>query len=215
MKKYLALISPMEDYVDKDAVMCNVRLLTGDRKHQTYQMSMTTSIFRYYFWGVTLEVVELDNSGNLIRVYDIDGEARRKYSIGISYALAYDEVNHEILASDGFVYNIDESLFARYCKPVCERIYAQILRSYNFALQFYTWNGAMLSLLFDANVSKDSPMFKYALNRGFIIADKKVLRRMSLVSTSVSYEYDKNQKMTQDDIDRMLRSMEISSVFDS
>ena len=207
---YLALISPMEDYAGKDTVMCNVKFLTGDRKQQMYQMSMTTDIFRFYFWGVTLEVVELDNSGNLIRVYDIDDEAKRKYNIGISYALTYNDVNHEILAANGFVYNIDESLFARYCRPVCERIYAQIQQSYNFALRFYTWNGAMLSLLFDANVSKDSPMFKYALNRGFIVADKKVLRGMSPASTSVSYDYDKNQKLKQEDIDQMLKDMEKS-----
>lgn len=205
--RYLAFVGPIENHVGVKQVMCQVKVLTGDRAHKTYKMMMPTDIFKYYFWGVTLEIIEMDSKGNLLKVYDIDSGAKEEFNIGMAHALTYNEVSHEILASNGFVYNIDDSLFARYCMPVCKRIYDEIARCSNFAIQFYTYNGAMLCILFDRNVLPTSPMYKYVLNRGFIVADRKKLCGMSPANDTNVYDYDKNQKLKQSDIDNMVKDM--------
>ena len=71
-------------------------------------------------------------------------------------------------------------------------------------MRMYTRNGAVISILFDKNIDKKSPMYKYALEVGFITANKDMLR--GLVPKTQD-DFDKNKKLTQEDIDRLFDTM--------
>lgn len=179
IKKYLAFIEPLEDIANKQEVMCNIRIITGERAYDVLHQKLTTDIFRYYFWGTTLEVISIDSStGQVVSVEDLQMETMSMFNIGITYALTYNRMNHDILCFNGMLYNLDESLFARHCKPVLQNIYNVIDTSYNFSMRIHTLKGALLNILFDNNINPNAAGYKYALGCGFVAANKQTLRNM-------------------------------------
>lgn len=202
-KKYLAFIEPLADYTGKEEVLCQVRFVTGDLAYRTFQQVLKTEIFNYYFWGTTFEVVYVEG-GKITKVEDINKDTMLEFNIGVIYAISYNASTHDVLSNTGFLHNLDDSLFARHCKPILQRIYAEIAISQNFTMRMYTRNGAVISILFDKNIDKKSPMYKYALEVGFITANKDMLR--GLVPKTQD-DFDKNKKLTQEDIDRLFDTM--------
>lgn len=197
--KYLAFIEPMEDLRDKIEVMCKIRIISGDLAFKSLQQVLKTTIFNYYFWGTTFEVVTIEN-GKIVNVEDVKKDTMLEFKLGLVYALTYNNFNHDVLTSDGFLHNLDDSLFARHCKPVLDRIYYEISTAYNFTMRMYTLNGAVINILFDKNIKKD----KYVLESGFISSDRKTLRNMI---PKTQDEFDKKKKLTQSEIDKLFNDM--------
>lgn len=206
MKTYkcLAFIWPIEEYKDKEMANCYVRYVTGPFAHKTARYNLKTDIYRYYYWGVTFEVVTIDEQGTITEVADVKKGDLAEFGMGIVHAITYNSGTHEVLASNGFVYKLDQSLFYRNCKEVCEYIYEVIEESDNFVMQMYTMNGGIISILFDRNLDANSKSYKYAVHKGFVTGNSKLLRSM-VPKTQGSTE--NKEVLTQRDIDRIIEGM--------
>lgn len=201
MKKYLALIEPLENPAGKATVDCNVKFVTGDLAHRSKRYSLSTDIFSHYFWGFAFETVVLNDNGTVREIHDLNKEDRIDFNVELLYAVTYNNMTHEVLASNGFVYILDESPFAGYCRPMLNRIYQEISYAQIFCLIMYTLNGAVFSLLFDKNFPESSSSYKYALTPGYITVNKKTLGHLS---PKASDNFDKNEKLSQQDIDKLI-----------
>lgn len=204
MEKCIAFIWHGEDYTNKEECICYVRPLTGRFRDKILSGVLTTGIFRYYYWGVTLEEIELDQNGNFGEVRDLTIETLKYYNMSVMYALTFNEETSDVLGSDGFVYRLNQSIFYNKCKPVYDYIMQEIKTAQNFSLRLYTKDGGILSFLFDKNVSPKAAGYKYVLNRGFITSDKSILRTMIPATSSESSSKD---KLTQADVDKMIEEM--------
>ena len=197
----LAYIWPVEEYKNKAYAQCYVKFLNGPFARQVGQYSLTTSIFQYYFWGVTLEMITITEKMEIVDVSDIQKEDFREFKLGIVYARTFNCNTHEVLASNGFIYKLDQSLFHNNCKKVCEHMYAEMETADNFLLALYTMNGGVIDLLLDKNVRTDAIGYKYAIHRGFVTADEKVLKGIS-VNTKTST--NGKEILKQEDIDKLI-----------
>lgn len=204
-KRYLAFIEPME-YLEegKAEVMCTIRIITGDLAYKILHQKLRTDIFRYYFWGTTFEVVYIDDNMNVYKVEDVQKDTMLEFKLGVVYALTYNNITHDVLGSDGFLHNLDDSLFARHCRPVLNVMYNEIQTAYNFSMRMYTLNGAVINILFDKNMSEKSPGYKYSMQSGFISTNKDMLRNMI---PKTQAEFDRKKKLTQEDIDKLFDDM--------
>lgn len=203
MKKYLAFIEPLEDFRDKEEAYCQIRIMSGDLKFKVFRQLLKTTIFNFYFWGTTFEVVYIEN-GVVIKVEDLHKDTMEEFSITVDYAVTYNAFTHEVLTKSGFLHNLDDSLFARNCKPILMRIYSEIATSYNFSMRFYLRKGAIISLLFDKNIDEKACFYKYVMQAGFVAADRNTMRSMI---PKTQTDYDKNKKLNQEDIDRLFKEM--------
>lgn len=202
--KCLAYIWPAEDYTDKEFAMANVNFINGPFAKKSMQCRLTTSIYKYYFWGVTFEVVSVTDQGYISTVADVRKEDLAEFGMGIAHALTFNSVTHEVLASNGFVYKLDQSLFYRNCRFACERIYQEMETADNFVMQMYTLNGGIVAVLFDKNLDPKRPGYQYAVHRGFVTGDNKVLR--TLVPRTAAHN-DDNVVLKQPEIDVLVREM--------
>lgn len=202
-KRYLAFIEPLEPIVGKEEALCKVRIITGDLAYSSVTCKLTTGIFRYYFWGTTFEVVTIDG-GVVVGVEDVKKETMLDFKLGVVHALTYNNFTHDVLASDGFLHNLDDSLFARHCRPVLNTIYNEIYTAQNFSMTMYTLNGAVINILFNKNIDKRAYEFKYALESGYVSADKGTLRSMI---PKTQEDFDRKKKLTQSEIDKLFNDM--------
>ena len=189
---------------DSETIPCGVKFLNGKDAHKTVQMTCSKSIFQYYFWGVTLEIVKYDSCYQCVDVHDITEDERAEYNVGICYALSFNDHSHSVLASNGFVYDLDESIFYNNCKPVLQYMYKLIGRAVNFAMVFYTFNGGLCAILLDIDIKEDRPYYKYAMSRGFVTMNDKMLRG---IVPKTQKEFDNRDKLSQDDIDTIIKTM--------
>ena len=203
-KKCLAYIWPIEDYIGKETALANVRFVTGPFKGKVARYYMPTNIYTYYFWGATFEVVTITANGAITAVTDIKREDLQQFDLNLIHALTFNNETKELLGSNGFVYKLSQSLFYRNCKPVCEYIYKEIETARNFAMQIYTLNGGIISILFEKNLSTKDRNYKYAIFRGFITADDKLLRSM-IPKTDVAT--DSHEVLNQSEIDKLIEGL--------
>lgn len=206
--KCLAYIWPAEDIQDKDIALANVKFITGPYERKTARYMLTTSIYRYYYWGVTFEVVTLTDNGAITEVSDIKREDLVSFGMNIIHALSFNSITHEVLGSNGFVYKLDQSLFYRNCKPVCDNIYNQIESATNIVMQMYTLNGGIIAILFDKDISPNSSSYKYVIQKGFVTADNKTLRSMV---PKLEFEEENHEVLKQRDIDKLIEKLSEAS----
>ena len=205
MEKCIAFIWHLEDYTGKETCLCQLRILSGKYNGKYFQAYLTTNIFKFYYWGVTLEEVEIDKNLNIISVSDLDLESMKKYNINIFYALTFNEETSDALGSDGFVYKLNQSIFYNKCRAVYDHIMNEIKTARNFSLRLYTRDGGIFYFVFDKDISPKASGYKYVMNKGYITADKKVLK--SMIPATSTNNTNSNEKMTQADVDKMLEEM--------
>ena len=201
----LAIIEPFDMDFTKEKVLSKVSIVTGEHAHRKFNMMVPTNVFRYHFWGSTFEVIQYDENFELLDIRDIIKDDLPKYKLGVTQALTYNQETHEVVATNGFVYNIDESLYGKYCPYVCKRIYDEISTAKNFTLMLITMNGAVIDLTFDKNVDPAKYPHRNILTSGFVTMNAKALRftmPMAKVTTT-----DVNEKLSQDDIDDLIEKL--------
>lgn len=178
------------------------------KERQQARYMLTTSIYKYYYWGVTFEVVSLAENGVITEVADVSREDLISFGLNIIHALSFNSITHEVLGSNGFVYKLDQSLFYRNCKPVCDYIYSQIGTANNIVMQMYTLNGGIISILFDKDIQPNSSSYKYVIQKGFVTADNKLLTSMVPKTEATT---DNREVLKQRDIDRLIEKLSEAS----
>ena len=195
-KKYLAYINPLEDITEKDRVACNFIFLTGDLKHRNIQYSgIDTSFFRYYYYGSTLETVELGNNMEILDIHDVTMEDADRFNLCCSRILTFNTKTYDMLASNNFVYNFKQNNFYNYCKYTANNVIARMREIKEFSLRIYTINGGIFYIELDENPKGD----KYAMSPGFVVNDKSLLRM-----NNTSDKCRGNDKLSQEDIDELI-----------
>lgn len=200
----LALIEPLEEYKNKENALSIIKIVTGTHAHRRFQAMMPSSIFTYNFWGSTFEVVTYNDKFEFSDVRDIEKEDFVKFNLGLTQALTFNEESKDVLATNGFVYPMNDSLYAKYCPKVWERILNEIRQANNFTMQLFTYNGAVIDICFDKDVKPNSTRYKKILTRGFVTTDKTLLRTNTSIKNTVG---DTNAKMNQEDIDKLVKEL--------
>lgn len=202
--KCLAFIWPAEDITGKETALANVKFITGPFMRKIARYMLPTNIYKYYYWGVTFEVVTLTDTGAITEVTDVQKEDFTTFGLGLIHALSYNSITHEVLGSNGFVYKLDQSLFYKHCQSVCEYIYEQIETANNIVMQMYLINGGIISISFDKDVPAGSYSYQFAIQKGFVTADNKLLRTMVPKVTSTA---DNKEVLKQGDIDKLIAKL--------
>ena len=197
----LAIIEPTELDFSKEKLLSKVSIVTGVHAHRKVMMLIPVEFFRYHFWGSTFELITYTDSFELLHVRDIVKEDLPKYNLGVAQVLTYNHMTHEVVATNGAIYNLDDSLFAKYCPSVCKRIYEEIVSAYNFTLLLLTMNGAVIDLTFDKNVDPVKYPHRNILTYGFVTSNAKSLQFPAMASKTVT---DRNEKLNQADIDALI-----------
>ena len=199
-KKYLAYISPVEDITNKEYVNCNVTFITGDLDHQTFHnVWLKTDIFKYYYYGSTFEVLELDDRQKIVSIHDITVEEAKQFGVSLHNILTLNKSTCDMLASNDFTYNLKVNKFYNYCRHTVENIYNAMQNVVSFILRIYVINGAVVYIEMDDNPRQNS---KYALSSGYIVTDKSKLRHSAYLEESSSG--NRNEKLKQEDIDKLI-----------
>ncbi len=206
--KCLAYIWPAESIEGKDNAYAYVRFINGPYERKIGKYFLTTSIYKYYFWGVTFEVVTINEDGSIVEVADVKKQDLEAFDMSIIHALSCNSISHEVLGSNGFVYKLDQSVFYRMCGQVCDHIYEQIEGAENIVLQMYTLKGGIISVLFDKNIPESHPSYKYAIQRGFVTTDNKILRSMVPKKETGA---DNKEILKQADIDKLIEKLSEAS----
>ena len=199
-KKYLAYISPMEDIAGKEYAQCSITFVTGDLNHETYRPVMVkTDIFKYYYFGSTFEVVEVDSQKNIVDIHDITVEDAKYFGVTMHNIVAFNKTNFDMQATNSVTYNFKVNKFYNYCRATAENVYRAMGQCEKFILWVYIINGAVVYVMLDDNPKENH---KYALAEGYIVSDMSGLRCSSSVSTGSLG--DKNEKLKQQDIDKLI-----------
>lgn len=196
VKKYLAYINPLEDISGKENVTCNFIFLTGDLKHRSIQYNgIDTGFFRYYYYGSTLETVELDSNLRIVDIHDVTIEDAKKFNLCCNRILTFNTKTYDMLASNNFVYNLKQNNFYNYCKNTANNIVNRMQQINEFVLRAYTINGGIFYVELDENPKSK----KYAMSPGFVVNDKSLLK----ISESED-SFSGKDKLTQEDIDKLI-----------
>lgn len=202
-KKYLAYISPEVDFTGLEFVPCCVTFISGDLDHQTFRdVVMPSNIFTYYYYGSTLEVVELDDNKNLLGVHDLTNEEISEFGISIYNVLTLNRNTFDMLTSNDFAYNLKVNKFYTYRKQTVENMFAVMNRTDRFILRVYVIKGAIVYIHLNDNPDRDS---KYVLSSGFIVTDKSKLRGSSVSNSGIT---NSNAKLKQEDIDKLITKIQ-------
>ena len=201
--KGLAIITPLEN-INKEQVYSELYFIDLSNKHRVIKTFVPNSIFKYYFYGVTIEAVELDNNNNCVNIHDITKDDMINYGISLGYALTLSFTENEAvsLATNGFTYYLYQSTFFRRYKYIFNNMYYAMTQSSNFVLRYFIMDGAICYVQLECNKSKDAADYKYAMHNGFAISDRNVLKSM-LPKTESEFN-DSNEKLSQMKIDQLI-----------
>ena len=181
--------------------MCNVVFITGDLKHRVIQYNgIDTSYFTYYYYGSTLEVVEIDAGMRILDIHDITLDDAEYFGLYCNNILTYNIKNSDMLASNDFVYNLKVNNFYNYCKQTVNNIVDRMQQVKEFVLRAYTINGAIIYIELDENPKGN----KYTMSPGYIVNNKELLRMNGNITAGMS---SSNEKLSQDDIDKIITKM--------
>lgn len=197
-KRYLAYITPIGDIEGKETVVCNTTFLTGDLNHKTYRYVMKTEIFKFYYYGSTLEVVEMDYKNQIVAVHDITKEDAEFFGLSVKSILTLNCKTFDMLASNDITYNMKQNKYYNYCKKTVENIYKVLTTLDDFILRVYIINGAVIYIELDTNVKKNNG---YVLSKGYIVEDKNKLKQTGAVQGTNSYG---SEKLSQEAIDEII-----------
>lgn len=206
-RKYieLAIIEPLDMDFSKEKVWSKVSIVTGEHAHRKYNMLVQANVFRYYFWGSAFGVIQYNEAFELLEIRDIVKEDLQKYHLDLVQALTYNQMTHDVVGTNGIVYNLDDSLYGKYCPHICKRIYEEMKTAYNFTLLMITMNGAVIDLTFDKNIEPSRYPYRTVLTSGFVATDAKAMRFM-MPKTRETIT-DRNEKLSQEDIDDLIDKM--------
>lgn len=198
-KKYLAYINPLEDITGKDKVTCNFVFLTGDLKHRNIQYSgIDTSFFKYYYYGSTLETVELGSNMEILDIHDVTMDDAERFNLCCNRILTFNIKTYDMLASNNFVYNFKQNNFYNYCKGTANNIVNRMKQINEFVLRAYTINGGIFYIELDENPRSD----KYTMSPGYVVNDKSLLRM-----SEINDGHNSNAKLSQEDIDKLITKL--------
>ena len=76
-------------------------------------------------------------------------------------------------------------------------------------MQMYTLGGGIIAILFDKDIPKSHPSYKYAIQKGFVTADNTILRSMVTIK---EISADNKEVLKQDDIDKLLEKLSGASL---
>lgn len=203
--KGLAIITPLESTsIDKERIYSELYFIDSKNKHKVVMAYMPKSIFKYYFYGVTLEAVELDSNNNCVDVHDVNRDDMVTYGLTLSYGLTMSFTENDIasLATNGFVYYLFQSTFFRRYRHIFNDMYSGMMESKNFVLRYYLMDGEICYVELDCNRSKDADDYKYTMHNGFAVSDRNVLKNM-LPKTESEFK-DSNEKLSQSEIDKLI-----------
>ena len=200
IKKYLAYISPLEDITGKEYAQCSITFATGDLNHETYRpVAVKTDMFKYYYFGSTFEVVEMDEKKNIIDIHDITIEDAKYFGVTMHNIVALNKKNFDMQATNGVTYNYKVNKFYNYCRNTAENVYRTMEKCDKFILWAYIINGAVVYVMLDDNPKKNQ---KYTLAEGYIVTDLSLLRCASSANSGAMG--DGNEKLNQEDIDKLI-----------
>jgi hypothetical protein len=203
MREYLAYITPVESIQNKEKVQCKVTFITGDLNHKTFIYVISTDYFRYYYYGTTLEVIELeDNSMNIINIHDVEEEDVLKFGLVIKHALTLSEKTCDIQTDTNVIYNMRQNKMYNYCKEAVENILTEIRSTEKFRLLLFIIDGAIVYIQLTTDIRKNNG---YELVKGYVVEDKAKLK--GIHKHYEDSKYGKNEKMKQSDIDKLITKL--------
>ena len=199
----LAIITPLES-IEKESVYSELFFIQTRDIVKTY---IPNNVFKYYYYGVTLEIVELDNDNRCISIHDVKKDDLIKYNISINYALtiSFDADKIASLSTNGVIYYLEQSTFFKRYKFVFTNMYNAMITSSNFVFRYFTINGAISYVQLECNKPATSPDYKYALHNGFTVSNRDILKCM-LPKTDTDFA-DSKEKMNQEAIDKLLEQL--------
>ena len=203
--KELAFISATQSHENLYSVWAKVQFVTGPRKGKVITCQVPTDIFRYYYHGTTLEVVELDKNDSIISVTDPKADDFKAFGLQLCRVYSFNMQTTDLLASNGFVYNLKQSSYWRDFHQVCDNIISQMYVASNFVMYAYLKDNVLLSLNVEFNLNEHDKRYKYAIHHGFVTADKKLLRMMC--PAVANNTKSSNEKLSQEDIDTLIDEM--------
>ena len=196
MKKYLAYITPINANINGLSVVpCNVIFITGDLKHRCYNYNISSDYFKYYYYGSTLEVIELNSDMSINDIHDLTKEDAEYFGVSYHKALTLNLVNGDMLATNDFVYNIRNNNFHNYCGKTIQNILDRVIKLPEFSLGLYIINGAVVYV----ELYENPKNIKYSMSAGFVVNDKSLLK-----GRDVSVGYSENKKLSQVEIDKLI-----------
>ena len=198
-KKYLAYISPIESIEGKEQVMCNVVFITGDLNHRMGNYMMKTNIFRYYYYGSTFEVIEMDKNNQIMDVHDMTAEDAEYFGISMKSIMTLNSKTFDMLGSNDVTYNLKQNKFYNHCRQTVENIYNILPSLEKFTLRVYIMNGAVVYIELDTDTKRNNG---YVLCPGYVIDDKYKLKQAGTTAGSTN-SYG-NEKLKQEDIDKII-----------
>lgn len=199
MKRYLAYITPINVNVNGLSIVpCTVVFLTGDLKHRPFTYNISSDYFKYYYYGSTLEVIELNNDLSISSIRDLTKDDADHFGISYCKALTLNLTTGDMLASNDFVYNINQNNFNNYCKGTIRNILERIKKLPEFSLGLYIINGAVIYI----ELYETPRNTKYAMSSGYLVNDKSLLKHNSEVS-----ECTGNRKLSQVEIDNLITKL--------
>lgn len=201
--KGLAIIVPLED-INKEHVYSELYFIDLSNRHKVIKTYVPHNIFKYYFYGATLEVVELDNNNNCVNIHDITKDDMIEYSISLSYALTLSFTENEVvsLATNGFTYYLYQSTFFRRYKYIFNNMCNAMKQSNNFVLRYFIMNGAICYVQLECNKSRDAVDYKYVMHNGFAISNRDILKSL-LPKTEIEFN-NSTEKLSQMKIDQLI-----------
>lgn len=204
----LAIIMPLET-IDKESVYSELFFLQTREIVKTF---IPNNVFKYYFYGVTLEVVELDKNNNCISIHDVKKDDLIKYNLSINYALtiSFDEDKIASLSTNGFVYYLEQTTFFKRYNFVLTNMYNAMKSSNNFVVRFFIINGAISYVQLECNKPSTASDYKYALHNGFSVSNRDILKCM-LPKTDMDF-IDSKEKLNQEAIDKLFEQMNVQNI---
>lgn len=199
-RKYLAYITPLADIEGKDYVDCLITFITGDLNHQTFKYAwLRTDIFRFYYYGSTLEVVELDGGMRIVSIRDLTKEDAEEFGVSLKSVVTLNSNTFDMLVSNDVTYNMKENKFYRHCSKTVDNMLNRMKQIDKFVLRAYIINGAVIYLELDEIIKNSN---NYVMSPGFVVNDRtKLKNNNSFRELSIA---DTNEKLNQEDIDKIV-----------
>jgi hypothetical protein len=202
--EHLVIIKPLEDITGKTSVQCQYEIVAGKLKNtlSRFVAQCTTNVFRYYYYGATIEIANIDADGNVYGApRDVKIDDYKHFGIALSYALTFNNVSQEVLSTNGVVYRFSQSVFYRNHPDVVSNMYRAMMASTGFVLRLYTINGGIVYTEIHDNVLENSREYKYVIRPGFTVSDRNILK--CLVPQSQEEYADSRELLKQEDIDKL------------
>ncbi|MCR5733337.1 MAG: hypothetical protein K6G22_01910 [Lachnospiraceae bacterium] len=198
----IAIISPLES-IDKEEVLSDIYFLTGDNAKTSVQAAVSADNYKFFFHGAAIKAVDCED-GKVLKVRDIQSDDIPQFNLELAYALTYNPLTTESLATNGNVYVLSESSFnEKYPEVVKNTVDA--MNGIRFAFMYFTINGEVVYAELIDDPKEDSVADKYSMSLGYVADKREILK--SMLPKTVAELADANRKLNQEEIDLLVRSL--------